>query len=529
MPKRARNNNPSKQKSFADAVGGVKTASVFAKTICNLKPPPMYPTRRIPKTKHEFSFFLDLKSTDATDAEVLDVVDKRMNKIKGMHYRFDLSVVELIFANVTDRDANAREYAIPNKKPLIPVAPRHLAPQVVYIRMANLPFVPTEQENRTAIEKHWSSFGKVLGLEPHRIQGKWNTHRWDLLLEVEKGSVLEAPVAFEILGSPVVAAWPSSPPSCLICLSAGHQAKKCQAKKPKLGDSVDPEKISADPPKATQASKKAADATHGATASSSGTSGTQLVEIHSMDEDQPLATVTNVAPASEVTSSTVSAGIFSVESVQASEATVDSYTTASEYQIGAGSSSSGRPTTPPSTLNRPSSPDTPRSHAGKRQATGPPSKVTLNNLVYATIKVQKLCIKCGEKDHGKRATCPTPLSALDVHTKITQTYSLGSFLGKSNKQQKIMKETQKIAAARTEFEIPIASVVCANCEEEGHMAFECTNPAVPKGPPCRHCSRKGHVAFHCPDRVKYPFENEDPQLLSEEDRTKLDQLLRELM
>jgi hypothetical protein len=526
MPKRARNNNPSKQKSFADAVGGVKTASVFAKTTCNLKPPPMYPTRRIPKTKHQFSFFLDLKSTDATDAEVLDVVDKQMNKIKGMHYRFDLSVVELIFANEIDRDANVREYAIPNKKPLCPVAPRHMAPQVVYIRMANLPFVPTEQETRTAIDNHWSTFGKVLGLEPHKIQGKWNTHRWDLLLEVEKGSVLEAPVAFEILGSPVVAAWPSSPPSCLICLSAGHQAKKCQAKKPKLGDSVDPEKISADPPKATQASKKVSDATHGTTASSSGTSNIQSVETHAMDEDQPPTTIAYVAPASEAEISTTSAGIFNVESVQTSESTVGSYTVDSVHQIGAGSSSSGRSTTPPSTLNRPASPDTPRSHAGKRQATGPPSKVTLNDLVYATIKVQKLCIKCGEKDHGKGVTCPAPLSALDVHTKITQRHSLGSFLGKSNKQQKIMKEARKIAAARTEFEIPIASVVCANCENEGHMAFECPHPDTPKGPPCRHCSKKGHVAFHCPDREPYPFEKKDPKLLSEEELTTLDQLLQ---
>ena len=116
-----------------------------------------------------------------------------------------------------------------------------------------------------------------------------------------------------------------------------------------------------------------------------------------------------------------------------------------------------------------------------------------------------------------------------VHSKIIQKYDLGAFKGESNKQCKVMKEAQQIAGARTEFVIPIATVVCANCEEEGHMAFECTNPATPKGPPCTHCSRKGHVAFYCPDRPKYPFEVEDPRTLSEEDRKKLEQLEDELL
>jgi hypothetical protein len=392
---------------------------------------------------------------------------------------------------------------------------------------------------RPVIEQHWSSYGKVLGTEPHKIQGKWNTDRWDLLLEIERDSTLEAPVAFTILDNQVVAAWPSSPPSCLICHSAGHQAKKCPQKNPKVGERSDPEKISAQPPKGTLTQKRSSEVTQGVTASISGTSGSQSAEIHlssaasqigdNMDEDHPPQTITSATPASEVAQQKDSTGIFDIESIKSPGTVEGAYTADPSTQIGAGSSSSGRPITPPSSLNRPASPDTPRSHAGKRQAVGPPAKVTLNDLVFAMIKVNKLCPQCGEKNHGKGKSCPATLTAMVVHSKIVQKYDLGAFKGESNKQRKIMKEAQQIAGARTEFVIPIATVVCANCEQEGHMAFECTNPATPKGPPCKHCSKKGHVAFHCPDRPKYAFEAEDPQLLSEEDRKKLDQLLDELM
>src|SRR5437016_1138027 len=537
MAKGPKHSKQTQERSFADAVKG-KTISAFAKTTSDLKPPPAYPTKRIPATKQQHSFFLDLKSTDAMDAEILTVIDNEMTKIKGMKYRHDLSVVEVIFSCRTDRDAQVREYSIPNKQPLIPIAPRHEAPKVVYIQMANLPYL-LDEVIRPVIGQHWSSYGKVLGTEPHKIQGKWNTDRWDLLLEIERDSILEAPVAFTILDNQVVAAWPASPPSCLICHSAGHQAKKCPQKNLKVGECSDPEKISAQPPKGTPTQKWSLEVTQGVTASISGTSGSQSAEFHlssaasqigdNMDEDHPLATITSAAPASEVAQQKDSTGIFNIESIPSTVSVEGAFSADTTTQIGAGSSSSGRPITPPSSLNRPASPDTPRSHAGKRQAVRPPAKVTLNDLVFATIKVNKLCPQCGEKNHGKGKSCPATLTAMAVHSKIVQKYDLGAFKGESNKQRKIMKEAQQIAGARTEFVIPIATVVCANCEEEGHMAFECTNPATPKGPPCKHCSKKGHVAFYCPDRPKYAFEAEDPQLLSEEDRKKLDQLLDELM
>src|SRR5207244_9959505 len=124
MAKGPKCSKQAQERSFADAAKG-KTISAFAKTTCTLKPPPAYPTKRIPATKQQHSFFLDLKSTDATDAEILTVIDNEMTKIKGMKYRHDLLVVEVIFSCHTDRYAQVCEYSIPKKKSIIPITSRH--------------------------------------------------------------------------------------------------------------------------------------------------------------------------------------------------------------------------------------------------------------------------------------------------------------------------------------------------------------------------------------------------------------------
>jgi hypothetical protein len=135
--------------------------------------------------------------------------------------------------------------------------------------MANLPLVD-EDMIRKSIKEHWSQFGKVIDVAPHRVYGKWLSRRWDLLLEVEKGKKITAPVAFELCGRPVVTAWPSSPPSCLICNTAGHSAKKCPKKNPKFGAAVDPVNKVVQPAKTGPGQKRASDVVQGTTASSTG-------------------------------------------------------------------------------------------------------------------------------------------------------------------------------------------------------------------------------------------------------------------
>jgi hypothetical protein len=239
MASKAKHSAKKKQKSFAAAVRGVKTPSVFAKTSCTLKFPPTYAHRRIPMPKEKNSFFIDLRVTDADDMEVAVALEQKCKNIIGINYREDLRVIEVVFATEEERNSYG-EIAIDGKKSVYAIV-RKQETVAIYIKMANIPY-GVEEEVKKAIEKHWSQYGKVIDTAPHKVHGKWATRRWDLLLEVPKGKKIDAPVAFELLGGPVVSEWPKSPPSCLICKKAGHQAKKCPIKNPKAGGCSDPEK-----------------------------------------------------------------------------------------------------------------------------------------------------------------------------------------------------------------------------------------------------------------------------------------------
>src|SRR5438128_1563325 len=252
--KKARTTNPppAEQK-------GVKTP--FAQMECTLKILPGHPGRKIPETKEESSFFINLESGNATDYEVFEALQK-IKQIRSVLYRDDLRVVECICISKEERDRLVRsEIPIQDKQPVRPQLPRHLVPRLLYIRLANLSVVAEEAEIRQAIIKHWSHYGDVVDAAPHKVKGtNWNTRRWDLLLSIEKNAQkLEAPVAFDLLGRKIVAAWPGSPPSCLACQSAGHQAKKCPSRKSKAGDAFDPERRSMSHPGNAEATKSGPD------------------------------------------------------------------------------------------------------------------------------------------------------------------------------------------------------------------------------------------------------------------------------
>src|SRR5438128_11288475 len=78
-----------KPKSYASAAKAAKEKNdFFTLAECNLKHPNNMPNGCIPNTKEEFSFFIDLKSTDATNAEVLNAID--IAGIAGVNVRDDL-------------------------------------------------------------------------------------------------------------------------------------------------------------------------------------------------------------------------------------------------------------------------------------------------------------------------------------------------------------------------------------------------------------------------------------------------------
>jgi len=159
---------------------GVKTP--FAQTECKLKIPPGHPGRKIPETKEEKSFFINLESGNATDIEVFEALQK-VKQVRSVLYRDDLRVVECICTTKEERDhLVGSDIPIQNKQPIRPLKPRHLVPRLLYIRLANLSVDVEEAEVRQAILDHWSQYGDV-DAAPHKVKGtNWITRRWDLLL-----------------------------------------------------------------------------------------------------------------------------------------------------------------------------------------------------------------------------------------------------------------------------------------------------------------------------------------------------------
>src|SRR5438128_11274330 len=75
MASRAKN-KPNNKRTYASAVVGVDEKSHFAElAVCNLKAPTNMAHSCIPNTKEEFSFFIDKKSTDATEEQILLAVN----------------------------------------------------------------------------------------------------------------------------------------------------------------------------------------------------------------------------------------------------------------------------------------------------------------------------------------------------------------------------------------------------------------------------------------------------------------------
>ena len=87
-PKKVKSTNPP-----LNGQKGVKTP--FAQTECKLRIPAGHPGRKIPETKEETSFFINLESGNATDSEVFEALQK-VKQVRSVLYRDDLRVVECI-------------------------------------------------------------------------------------------------------------------------------------------------------------------------------------------------------------------------------------------------------------------------------------------------------------------------------------------------------------------------------------------------------------------------------------------------
>src|SRR5438128_2415720 len=190
-------------RTYASAVAGVTEKSIFSTLAkCQLKKPRNMPNARIPNTNttETHSFFIDLKSMDASEEEVLAAIT--LDGIVRAIPRDDLWVVELICKNDAVVEAvMSTVFAIEGKKPVEAILPRHKTNKLLLIKIANVPF-GDRQELMEKLSTYWTQYGTVIDAALYMFPGKpWLTKRWDVLLQLHEGmKKLDAPPVFQIDG-----------------------------------------------------------------------------------------------------------------------------------------------------------------------------------------------------------------------------------------------------------------------------------------------------------------------------------------
>src|SRR5438132_5947883 len=204
-----------------------------------------YPNAHIPNTTETHSFFIDLKSMDTSEEEVLAAIT--LDGIVGAIPRDDLWVVELVCkSDAVVEAAMSTVFTIEGKKSVEAILPRHKTNKLSLIKIANVP-IGTRQELSEKLSTYWSQYGTVIDAAPYMFPGKpWLTKRWDVLLQLNEGvKKLDAPPVFQIDGytDTMVCSWVGAKKACLRCKSAGHSTSKCPMNKPKnqkVGEMANP-------------------------------------------------------------------------------------------------------------------------------------------------------------------------------------------------------------------------------------------------------------------------------------------------
>jgi hypothetical protein len=199
---------PKKAVSYAEMAKKTTKKAYFEETECALKTPPNLPTKQIPNTNEEFSFFVNLDMTDATQEEIANVMP---NGVIGVVPRLDLKTVEFICADeATVKKATTTAFQVKDRKPFFGILPRHLSSKVLLVKLANVPF-SDEAGLKKTIAVYWEKFGEVIDVAPHKFKGKpWLTKRWDLLLKLpqEEKKLKASPVLkLEGFEDTILATW----------------------------------------------------------------------------------------------------------------------------------------------------------------------------------------------------------------------------------------------------------------------------------------------------------------------------------
>src|SRR5438128_1944213 len=474
-----------RKKTYAGAVAGVTTKSAFASLAkCQLKRPKHMPNARIPNTKEEFSFFVDLKSTNATEAEVLNAIE--VAGIVGVNIRDDLWVVEFVCKNeaAVDKAMNT-VFNVEGKKSFEAILPRHKTNRHLLIKVLNVPF-RKEEDMKTALTTYWTQYGKVIDAAPYKFPGKpWLTRRWDVLLELNDGTKkLDAPTVFSIDGleDQLVCSWPSSRKSCLHCRTAGHSTSHCPLKKPgqKVGASTNPPpKIGSDAEIQTQqgSASMVSPATPNPAAAPIVTPATHASSSTSTDMEIE-ASVAQSSAAPTPTASESSAPLNLSAFVDREKAAEQQRTL----------------TPPPQLVQDPDTPKKAKKRMSKDQDIWTPSIEDLKIYVEA----HQLCRRCFECGHMTEM-CPKKSSL-----KIINWNSL-LLVDRFRPYLEMWAHSRRKKGNSWHFfdpkkSAPYNPTICSRCHTLGHKDSECQRKLK-----CNHCSGD-HLGINCPSRQIYAFE-----------------------
>src|SRR5438132_7900638 len=346
-----------KVQTYASAVAGVTEKSIFSSLAkCTLKSPRSMPHAHIPNTTKKHSFFIDLKSMDVSEEEVL--ASLTLDGIVGAHSRDDLWVVELICeSDAVVEAAMTTVFDIKGKKPVEAIWPQHKTNKHSLIKIANVP-ISNRQELMEKLSRYWSQYGKVIDTAPYMFPGKpWLTKRWDLLLQLNDGvNKLDAPPVFQLDGytDMLVCSWVGAKKACLRCKSAGHSTSKCPASKPKnqkVGELANPLQKIGGSDKTQKKQKKGSEVLPGYTEKlkASGSASSSATKI-----------ATPASPATVATPIPAPSGNFTVTvPLPTFESTTEATASGSTTFLGS-ELQNPRPSTPPTPMSILQDPDTPR-------------------------------------------------------------------------------------------------------------------------------------------------------------------------
>jgi len=188
---------------------------------------------RIPPAADTNSAFLDIQKAPST-IDGRKLMEALPAEAVGMKFRADTKFAQIFFDNEEDADEFLEQKVLQVEGGAIPILPpKGKLPTRVLIRLDNVPFRKKDTIIRLLNDK-LSEMCLPVEIAPMTIKNsRMATSRWEAVVEAISGQNLRQTLApiIEILGQKVLLSWPSSPATCLQCLTVGHLRKDCPRRK----------------------------------------------------------------------------------------------------------------------------------------------------------------------------------------------------------------------------------------------------------------------------------------------------------